>query len=244
MLDTHCHIDLYPNPEIILNECEKNGFPILSMTNLPSHFEKGLPFFKNSSKVRQALGMHPLYAEYHLNEFPRFLRNLGKTSYIGEVGLDFSKEGVHTKDIQIQTFENILRVVAAKKKLLSIHSRLAEKQVLDLLKKYKIKNAIFHWYSGSINLIDEIAQNGYYFSINPSMTKSLSGQKIISKIPIENVLTETDGPFVLANKQPIKPAEIQIVITFLANQWAIEEIEVKKIIMSNFKHLINQMNIS
>jgi TatD DNase family protein len=241
MLDTHCHIDLYPNPELILNDCEKYGFPILSMTNLPSHFEKGLSFFQNKRKVRQALGLHPLYAEHHLNEFPIFLRNIEKTSFIGEVGLDFSKDGVPTKYIQLQTFENILSVIAGKNKLLSIHSRLAEKQVLDLLKKYKIKNAIFHWYSGSINLIDEIVQQGYYFSINPSMTRSLSGRKLISKIPIDKILTETDGPFILINKQPLKPGEIQIVVTFLANQWTIEEVEVKKIILSNFKNLINQI---
>ena len=76
MLDTHCHIDLYPKPELILNECDRNGFPILSMTNLPSHFEKGFPFFQNRSKVRQALGMHPLHAEHHKKEFPKFISNL------------------------------------------------------------------------------------------------------------------------------------------------------------------------
>ena len=134
MLDTHCHIDLYPNPELILNDCEKAGFPILSMTNLPSHFERGYQFFRNRNKVRQALGMHPLYAHDHEKEFKKFLKNLSKTSYIGEIGLDFSKEGIETKEIQTQTFENILNAIVDQKKLLSIHSRRAEKDVLKLLK--------------------------------------------------------------------------------------------------------------
>lgn len=241
MLDTHCHIDLYPKPELILNECDRNGFPILSMTNLPSHFEKGFPFFQNRRKVRQALGMHPLHAEHHKKEFPKFISNLAKTSYIGEVGLDFSKDGIHTKDIQLQTFENILDIIAAQKKLLSIHSRLAEREVLDLLKKYKIKNAIFHWYSGSVNLINEIVQQGYYFSINPAMTKSISGRKIISKIPSSFILTETDGPFISENNSPIRPGQVQAVIKFLANEWMLDDDEIKKIIWSNFQTILKYL---
>ncbi len=238
MLDTHCHIDLYPKPESVLNECDKNGFPILSMTNLPSHFEKGFPFFQNRNRVRQALGMHPLYAQHHEKEFPKFLNNLYKTSYIGEVGLDFSKEGIGTKEIQFQTFERILNLIANQKKLLSIHSRRAEKEVLSLLKKYKIKHAIFHWYSGGLELIDEIVVAGYYFSINPAMTKSISGKKIISKIPRNLILTETDGPFIAENNSPLKPGEVQNVISFLANEWMLSEDEVKRAILFNFQKII------
>lgn len=241
MLDTHCHIDLYPRPESILNECDRDGFAILSMTNLPSHFEKGYPFFQNRNRVRQALGMHPLYAEHHKKEFAKFISNLAKTSYIGEIGLDFSKDGIHTKDIQLQTFENILNIVAGKKKLLSIHSRRAERQVLDLLKKYQIKNAIFHWYSGNINLIGEIVENGYYFSINPAMIKSISGKRIISKIPRNFILTETDGPFISENDLPIKPGQVQTVINFLAEEWMLNEDEIKQIVWSNFQTLVKNL---
>lgn len=238
MLDTHCHIDLYPKPELILNECDRNGFPILSMTNLPSHFERGFLFFQNRRKVRQALGMHPLYAQHHKEEFPKFINNLAQTSYIGEVGLDFSKEGIDTKKIQIQTFESILSVIADQRKLLSVHSRSAEKEVLALLKKYKIKNAIFHWYSGELNLIDEIVQEGYYFSINPVMTKSLLGKKRISKIPRNLILTETDGPFTDENNLPLKPGQVQTVISFLSNEWRATEQDVKSLVCSNFNYLL------
>ena len=241
MLDTHCHIDLYPNPELILNDCEKAGFPILSMTNLPSHFERGYQFFRNRNKVRQALGMHPLYAHDHEKEFKKFLKNLSKTSYIGEIGLDFSKEGIETKEIQTQTFENILNAIVDQKKLLSIHSRRAEKDVLKLLKKYRIKNAIFHWYSGGLNLVDEIAQEGYYFSLNPAMTKSISGRKIIAKIPQRLVLTETDGPFVSEYNSTIKPGQVQAVISYLSNEWKLNEVQVQKIIWSNFNQLITRI---
>lgn len=241
MLDTHCHIDLYTNPKVILDICENKGITVFSMTNLPSHFEMGLPFFQSKKYVRMALGMHPLFAALHKNEFSKFELYLSKTSYIGEIGLDFSKEGYETKDIQLASFNRILNLVFDKKKILSLHSRKAEKEVLELLTQYKIKNAIFHWYSGGLNLIENISDSGYYFSINPAMIKSISGRKIISKIPKENVLTETDGPFVSKGNVPLLPGEIEEVIAYLSNVWDMTYEETQRLIMKNFKRLLNTL---
>src|SRR5437773_7605791 len=104
MIDTHCHIDQYPNPILIANECEKKGIITIGMTNLPSHFEIGYRHLLNFKKVRLALGMHPLLAPYETIEFSKFESNLHRTSYIGEVGLDGSKEGASTIEIQTETF--------------------------------------------------------------------------------------------------------------------------------------------
>jgi len=238
MLDTHCHIDLYKNPKLILELCENKKIIVFSMTNLPSHFEMGFPFFQSKKFVRISLGMHPLYAKLHEGEFLNFKKNLSKTSYIGEVGLDFSKEGIDTKEIQIQSFKNILTLVSGRKKILSIHSRKAEKEVLELLCKYVIKSAIFHWYSGGLGLIEKIVDAGYFFSINPAMIKSVSGRKIIAKIPKDKILTETDGPFINIGEKPINPGEVQSVIVYLAQLWNIPEAEVARIIYNNFKNLL------
>lgn len=241
IIDTHCHIDLYPNPRKVLQDCVKADITAFAMTNLPSHFEMGHTYFQTLKKIRLALGMHPLMADFHKKEFGLFLKNIDKTSYIGEVGLDFSKEGISTKDIQLDTFSKLLKVISGQKKILSIHSRKAEKEVLDLLIKNNIQSAIFHWYSGGLNLIDAIAEAGYFFSINPAMVKSMSGRKIISKIPKQLILTETDGPFVSENSLPIKPGQVQKVILFLASQWQLSEKEVKTILFRNFKRMITQI---
>ena len=116
MIDTHCHIDLYSNPYDIVNECEKAGIITIGMTNLPSHFELGFPHVKHCKKVRLALGMHPLYADHHEEEFTKFVANISNTSYIGEVGLDFSKEGIATRNIQLRSFMKILKLVSGTKK--------------------------------------------------------------------------------------------------------------------------------
>lgn len=241
IVDTHCHIDLYDNPRQILQECIKSGITVLAMTNLPSHFEMGYPHFQSLRKIRLALGMHPLMADLHQKEFNLFLANIDKTFYIGEVGLDFSKEGISTKNIQIETFIKILRIVSGKKKILSIHSRKAEKEVLELLQRYDITAVIFHWYSGGLGLIDSIVSSGYYFSINPAMIKSSAGRKIISKIPKNFILTETDGPFINEKNLPLKPGETSSVINYLAEEWKVTKQEVEKIITSNFLRIISYL---
>lgn len=239
MIDTHCHIDHYENPKAILELCENKKIIVFSMTNLPSHFEMGLPFFQKKKFARISLGMHPLYAKLHKGELVNFKKNLSKTSYIGEVGLDFSREGIDTKEIQIQSFKTILSLVSGQKKILSIHSRKAEKEVLELLCRYEIKSAIFHWYSGELGLIQKIVDAGYFFSINPAMIKSASGRKIISKISKEKILTETDGPFISVGEKPIIPGDVQSVIKYLAKTWLIPDHEVIGIIHNNFKTLLS-----
>ncbi len=241
MIDAHCHVDLYPNPNKIIEDSIKNNITILSMTNLPSHFEMGLPHFSSLKKIRTALGMHPLLADHHKKEFNLFVKNLHKTSYIGEVGLDYSTEGISTKEIQLETFSKILELVSGNKKIISIHSRKAEKDVFELLIKNNIKYAIFHWYSGGLSLIKEISDAGFYFSINPAMVKSNSGQKIISKIPHSLILTETDGPFILKDGKSIKPGDVQSVLVYLANEWNISVESVEKKVKSNFLSLIKSI---
>ncbi|MBB5620960.1 TatD DNase family protein [Pedobacter cryoconitis] len=241
MIDTHCHIDLYSKPENILFECEKSGITVIAMTNLPSHFQMGLPHVLPFKRIRLALGMHPLHAKLHQKEFPLFLKNLSKTSYIGEVGLDFSREGFSTKDLQLTSFAKILTCLSREKKILSLHSRRAEKEVLEHLQSSKIRAAIFHWYSGPLALIDKIAGAGYYFSINPAMIQSENGQKIISRIPVDKILPETDGPFTEVSGRPSKPSDVALVYHFLSKIWEKNLVEVDKIISANFQRLISHL---
>ena len=195
MIDTHCHFDIMSNPEAYIYAKEVVGDIVIGMTNLPSHFCIGEPHLRSFKHVRLALGLHPLLAADKQNELQIFKNNIEKTSYIGEIGLDFPKSGISTKEIQISVLRKILSDLKGKKKIVSVHSRKAERELLDLLCEYDIKNVIFHWYSGPIGLIPSILSCGYYFSINESMTLSKNGQKIIENIPKTRILTETDAPY-------------------------------------------------
>lgn len=240
-IDTHCHFDISSNPEEIIRSSEKQRIITIGMTNLPSHFEIGINHVKEFRYVRLALGLHPLMALKHSTELVKFKNNINKTSYIGEVGLDFSSEGISTIEIQIKSFEYVLNTIKGQKKILSIHSRRAEIEVLTLLKKYEIKNVIFHWYSGPISVLKSIIDNGYFCSVNTAMIKNKSGQKIISEIPINKILTETDSPYILNNGVPTKPEDVRLVIKYLSFYYKKSEQEMIKQVYDNFKELIKNI---
>lgn len=232
MIDVHCHFDMVQNPEKYIAKNEQKKIITIGMTNLPSHFSIGFSHVRQYKYIRLALGLHPLLANEHSNEYLRFKEFVNKTSYIGEVGLDFSREGIATKDVQIKSFEYVLNCIRGQNKIVSLHSRRAEKETLQMLLDNKIETAIFHWYSGPISVLESIVKSGYYFSINSAMTQSENGKKIISKIPMELMLTETDSPYV-------ENSNIKIVYSYLSNIWNVSELDVEQIIELNFKKIIN-----
>lgn len=195
IIDTHCHFDMMSRPEAFISEKERNGDIVIGMTNLPSHFKIGQPHLNSFRHVRLALGLHPLLAAKNRNEVSMFHKFVDHTSYIGEIGLDFSREGVDTKDEQIKVLREILVTLKGKRKIISVHSRKAEKELLELLCEYDIENVIFHWYSGPVDLIPSIVSKGYYFSVNEAMCTSKNGLLIIKNIPKERILTESDAPY-------------------------------------------------
>lgn len=195
IIDTHCHFDMMLNPEAYITQKEKAGDIVIGMTNLPSHFRMGWPHVRVYKRVRMALGIHPLLAEDGKKEIDLFKKMIDQTSYVGEIGLDYSREGISTKDAQITVLREVLTTLKSRKKIVSVHSRRAEKELLELLGEYDIKNVIFHWYSGAVDLIPSILERGYYFSINEAMCLSGNGKTIIEKIPRDRILTETDAPY-------------------------------------------------
>lgn len=246
IIDTHCHIDMYPNPIQVLNECEKRGVTVISMTSLPSHFELGYNHFIGKKKVRQALGFHPLIIKnYDTNEILKFEKLINKTSYIGEIGLDFSREGINTKDLQIQVFNKILDIIKnnSSRKILSLHSRGAEKEVLSHLIDNNIKYAIFHWYSGNVGGIENILKAGYYFSINTSMIKSKKGVDIISRLPLNRILIESDGPYIDNKGKPIYPYDLSEVYNYLAKKNNISVDEIMNTVKDNFFGLVANIKV-
>ncbi len=238
MLDTHCHIDLYPNPHAVVKAVERQKILTIAVTNLPSHFEIGQPHLLGFQQIRQALGLHPLMAEHHKKERPKFKQLLSKTSYIGEIGLDFSKAGQDTKNIQIESLRFVFKQIQDRPRFVSLHSRGAESKVLELLEEFNIQGAVFHWYSGSVTVLDQIVQSGYYFSVNPAMTRSKKGRNIIDRIPLDRILTESDGPHIQLRNQPVRPIDIKGVLEVLGDIWEMPFQEADGQVWSNFMKLL------
>lgn len=218
--DTHCHLDLYPDPYQVASITEKAGITTIAVTNLPSAYFVAKPHMRQFRLLKLAIGLHPLLANEHTShEKQLFINALRETLFVGEIGLDYSKHGIETKEKQLKTFQFILEQLSGKKRFITLHSRQAESTVLDLLTEYQINPVVFHWYSGPIKTIDVVARKGHYFSVNTSMIKSKNGQAVVERIPKERLLTETDGPFIKVGNKPAIPTDVKYIHHHLSKLW-------------------------
>ncbi|MHC5954465.1 MULTISPECIES: TatD family hydrolase [Enterococcus] len=238
-VDLHVHIDFYSNPTELANEYENLKIYTIFVTYLPEIFLKTRHEYENYKYVRMALGFHPdMVGEYSFDK-SEFEKSLKYTRYIGEVGLDFSGSNQQFKNEQLDIFNQITSPKYNKGNVYSIHSRKAESEVLEILKRNNVKNAIFHWYTGGKKTLKDIASSGYFFSVNHKMLTSKNGREIIQSIPKSQLLFETDGPFARKDKKIVYPKDLKEIY------WDFEKVipDFEKIVFSNFKRLLFQKDI-
>lgn len=240
MMDLHCHLDLYKEPEKIISRAKDKGLYVLSITTTPSAWKGTCALTRNIPRFKTALGLHPQLAHKRKHELPLFDEYFDEAKYIGEIGLDGSKEYKAYMPEQLEVFKHILKKCASKPtKILSVHSRSAEKLVLDQIEDAgNIGKIILHWYTGSKSQLERAKNLGLWFSIGPAMTLSKNGQKIISYLPKDKILLETDGPFAKVNNKQLEPVDVDIVVTYLASEWQTSSEKVLNILSQNLKNLV------
>jgi len=243
-IDTHIHLDLVKDYEEIIRDIEKNEMYIISMTNLPALFEKNIEMIK-SKKIRIALGFHPELIYQYKNQIPLMWKLLDKTKYIGEVGLDLKNRTIDEKDYQIKFFNELIEKCNYKKeKVISVHSRGSESEIISILNKNIKSKIILHWYSGNLTNLNLAINLGCYFSINTSMINTKKGQEIIKKIPNERLLTESDFPFIKSKKKLYCIEEIPEIVQNLSQIKKMTKDEMKNQIFRNFKELLREQTIT
>lgn len=237
--DTHCHLDLYKDYKDIICEAKENNTLIVAVTNMPSVFEHEVALF-NYDNVLVSLGLHPQLINEYGHEIKLLIDLLPKSKIIGEIGLDYQNVSIDLKKKQKVVFEKIVTEAAKyKNKILSVHSRRSSEDVVAIIGSDFVGTVILHWFSGSGSTLNKALSSGYYFSINPAMTVSNNGQTIIKALPLERILTETDGPFTNLNNAVIKPSDVQVVISYLANLHGKSKDEVVEIIKNNTLKIFN-----
>ncbi len=87
MIDLHCHLDLYPQPQEVVLECTKRKMFVLSVTNDAECLARYVGTRREGDQICTALGLHPQLAEQRKHELPLFNQFLPDTKYVGEVGL-------------------------------------------------------------------------------------------------------------------------------------------------------------
>lgn len=241
MIDTHCHIDQYPSPEAVVSECEREKVRVIAVTNLPSHYAIAADRLRGNKFVSAALGVHPLFAEKGVRELSAFKMMARQSDFIGEIGLDFSRRGAATKTIQERVFEDVLRAVSDRPRFITLHSRGAELAVLQGLRRHAVRAAVFHWFSGSVKLLNEVFADGHFVSFNPAMLSTANGVRIIQQSPPERVLVESDGPFTKLGNHICRPTNIGTVYDFLAETWGVSRQSAAELVRTNFHTILKRV---
>ncbi len=192
--DAHFHLSS-------LSRFEEISFPEKWTGCTSCHSESDFLFSKDSGAgFPLSFGIHPQSPERNLLAFLEELLEKGKISAVGECGFDLYTEEYRTK-LQDQkiVFENQLELALKYNKPLVIHSRKGNHLLFEYSHELKkLPAVLFHSFMGSLVEAESFLKRGIvcYFSFGKQI---LNGNKkaieIVSKIPLQNLLLETDAPF-------------------------------------------------
>lgn len=206
LIDIHCHLDhpQFNDVDRIVENAEKAGLTVILTNGVnPGTNRKALELARFRI-VKAALGIYPKQLEIgdypsRTNKFDadkeiRFIeKNKHKISAVGEIGLD----GLVRDDIREQAtiFEKLLKLAKKIDKPVIVHSRKAEKEVIEMLESCKQKKVLLHCFCGKKRLVKKAADLGYCFSIPTNVVRAQNFQILVKDVNINQLFCETDAPY-------------------------------------------------
>jgi TatD DNase family protein len=242
LIDFHCHVDLYPDHTAIVEECERLGIRTLAVTTTPRAWPRESELLAGLRFVRPALGLHPELVAEHPGEIALWERHLGETRYVGEVGLDARPRARSSIPDQQKIFRRVLDACAERGgKILTVHSAAATaetvRMIVDHLPPDRGK-VVLHWFLGNRASVSAAIEHGCYFSINAAMLSSDTGRRVVQNVPIDRMLTETDGPFTQAGPRPARPSDVAQAVGMLSKAVGARPYELAARLRANLKALV------
>ncbi|GLZ77946.1 TatD family hydrolase [Actinorhabdospora filicis] len=184
-IDMHAHIEA----DIPASDLTNLGALVFAATRSLDEAEGALR--RRDAWTVWGVGCHPgLVGAQKAFETDRFASLSTSTPYVSEVGLD-GKSRV-PMEMQRATFAAVLSVLQASPRITSIHSYAAIDDVLDCLDEWPIHGAVLHWWLGSPAQTRRAVDRDCFFSVNAAMLRQ---HNLVSRIPLDRVLPETDHPF-------------------------------------------------
>ena len=240
-IDVHCHLDdaRFDDRDEVIKRAEKaKVVAIINNGASPERNRKTLDLVKKYKIVKKALGFYPGHVhEFDDKEIEKELNWIEKQKPIalGEIGLDFTYADKERQEKYFRKF------IALGKKLdipLIVHTRKAEKRVIEILEEEKAKKVVLHCFSGKHKLLKRTELLDVYFSIPPIIVHSRHFQELVAKVPLTRLLTETDAPWMAPVKEERnEPANVVVTVKEIAKIKKVEEEEVMKAIFSNYQKL-------
>jgi TatD DNase family protein len=239
-VDAHCHVDLYGKDEAaVIDEIEHRRVHTIAVTNAPSVFFHTREVARGRKYLHPAVGLHPELVASHGHELERMWPHLAETRFVGEIGLDYVTSDGSLRRRQRDIFSQVLAHCAEYgDKVLTVHSRRSASDVIASVGDSFRGRVILHWFSGTLRELEGAICAGFWFSVNPSMIRSRTGQQIVARLPKQRVLTETDGPFVTVGRRPCRPHHVIEVLQGLSRVWRVSLEESTRSVLENYHKVV------
>ena len=204
---------------------------------------------KDFDNIYIAYGIHPDEVKYNsylsLDEIENKIKN-SRVIGIGETGLDFYRS-IKFKKKQYEIFESHIKASKEFDLPIIIHQRNSEKEIVEVLKKYKNDNLkiVFHCFTGSKELLQFCDENKYYISLSGIVTFKNANllRETIKNASIDHLLIETDSPFLAPTPMRGKdnePSFVKFTADYLADFYSMQKEDFYKLTDNNFYKLFSK----
>jgi TatD DNase family protein len=196
LIDAHCHLDRYgENLAYALQQIKEHEiFTITNSMDLPS-YKQNLKIAATSDLILPVFGIHPWNASRYVGCLGDLDGPITESPMIGEIGLDYYFVNETSRyDDQRKVFEHFLRAAGSQRKIVTVHTKGAEGEALQILEEHNAERVIIHWYSGPWHILEAMIERRFYFTVGVEVLFSQHIQDIARYLPAELILTETDNP--------------------------------------------------
>ncbi len=249
LVDVHAHLDLkqFENDiDEVIDRAKVAGVKaIICNSTTPKSMRETIKISKKYGDIiKLALGIFPTDAtklsKEEIESEIEFIRNHKKQIVaIGEIGLDFHWEkDENNRNRQIEIFKKFLSLAKEIDKPIIVHTWDAELKVIEILEEEKMKRVVMHCFSGKMELVKRIESNKWMFSIPANIVFSQHFQNVVKNISINQILTETDAPYLSPIKgQRNEPSNVALTIKKIAEIKGITVEEVENNIFMNYQNV-------
>lgn len=200
IFDSHCHPQ-FPHynqdrDEIIKHTLKEGVFMICVGTDLKTS-KKGIELTNKYEGIWATVGLHPndnLNEKFDSEIYEKLLTDK-KVVGFGEIGLDYYRtEKIENQEFQKQRFEKQLELAVKIGKPLIIHCRDAHSDMIQIIRNSTLRGVI-HSFTGTLEEAKKYLDLGFYLSFNGIITFASQYDETVKYTPLENILLETDAPY-------------------------------------------------
>jgi TatD DNase family protein len=203
-IDTHTHLQFESydeDREMVIQRAIKND--INAMITIGTDIKssgQALELAEKFAVLYASVGIHPNdcinTSVADLEEVSK-MAQMDKAIAIGEIGLDYYR--LYTpKEKQQEVLRKQIRIARELGLPIIIHNRDAHEDLFSILKEEKAEeiSGVFHSFNGEIEFLESILSLNYHVSFTGPVTfKNANYNKLIECVPLEQLLLETDSPF-------------------------------------------------